>query len=66
MHDDGYFDERVAALYDRSDGEELDPADGQLERDSMPFRYVWPSELDLMAQLAGMALQAAARCLLRG
>jgi hypothetical protein len=21
-----------------------------------PFRYVWPSELDLMAQLAGMSL----------
>jgi SAM-dependent methyltransferase len=29
---------------------------GRLERDSMPFRYVWPSELDLMAQLAGMSL----------
>ena len=25
-----------------------------LERSSMPFRYVWPSELDLMAQLAGL------------
>lgn len=24
------------------------------ERLSMPFRYVWPAELDLMAQLAGM------------
>ena len=22
-----------------------------------PFRYVWPSELDLMAQLAGMSLR---------
>jgi hypothetical protein len=22
-----------------------------------PFRYVWPSELDLMARLAGMALE---------
>jgi hypothetical protein len=27
------------------------------ERFSMPFRYVWPSELDLMAQLAGMSLR---------
>jgi SAM-dependent methyltransferase len=27
------------------------------ERFSMPFRYVWPSELDLMAQLAGMTLR---------
>ncbi len=28
--------------------------DGQLETFSAPFRYVWPSELDLMARLAGM------------
>jgi hypothetical protein len=31
--------------------------DGRLERTSIPFRYVWPSELDLMAQLAGMSLR---------
>jgi SAM-dependent methyltransferase len=31
-------------------------ADGTIERVSMPFRYVWPSELDLMAELAGMRL----------
>lgn len=30
--------------------------DGKAERRSIPFRYVWPSELDLMAQLAGMTL----------
>jgi SAM-dependent methyltransferase len=30
--------------------------DGSFERTSMPFRYVWPAELDLMAQLAGMRL----------
>jgi SAM-dependent methyltransferase len=30
--------------------------DGTLEPSSTPFRYVWPSELDLMAQLAGMSL----------
>jgi hypothetical protein len=24
---------------------------------SAPFRYVWPSELDLMARLAGMSLR---------
>ncbi len=28
--------------------------DGQWERWSVPFRYVWPSELDLMAELAGL------------
>ena len=27
-------------------------------RMSIPFRYVWPAELDLMAQLAGMKLKA--------
>jgi len=31
--------------------------DGRVERGSTPFRYVWPSELDLMAQLAGMRLR---------
>jgi hypothetical protein len=31
--------------------------DGAFEVFSMPFRYVWPSELDLMAELAGMRLQ---------
>ncbi|HEV3498630.1 MAG TPA: class I SAM-dependent methyltransferase [Actinomycetes bacterium] len=31
--------------------------DGQVETLSAPFRYVWPSELDLMARLAGMTLR---------
>ena len=31
--------------------------DGSAERFSVPFRYVWPAELDLMAQLAGMTLR---------
>ena len=31
--------------------------DGRVERLSVPFRYAWPSELDLMAQLAGMRLR---------
>ena len=31
--------------------------DGKFERNSAPFRYVWPSELDLMARLAGMTLR---------
>ncbi len=29
----------------------------QVERFSVPFRYVWPSELDLMAHVAGMRLR---------
>ena len=31
--------------------------DGQFDGFSIPFRYVWPSELDLMAQLHGMKLR---------
>jgi hypothetical protein len=31
--------------------------EGQLKTFSSPHRYVWPSELDLMARLAGMTLR---------
>jgi len=31
--------------------------DGKLVRHSAPYRYVWPSELDLMARLAGLRLR---------
>ncbi len=31
--------------------------DGRLVRHSAPYRYVWPSELDLMARLAGLQLR---------
>lgn len=31
--------------------------DGHLHRHSAPYRYVWPSELDLMARLAGFRLR---------
>jgi SAM-dependent methyltransferase len=31
--------------------------DGRVERLSIPFRYVWPAELDLMAELAGLRLR---------
>ncbi|HLI36740.1 MAG TPA: class I SAM-dependent methyltransferase [Streptosporangiaceae bacterium] len=30
---------------------------GRAEYSSIPFRYVWPAELDLMAQLAGLRLR---------
>jgi SAM-dependent methyltransferase len=32
--------------------------DGTATKSSMPFRYVWPGELDLMAELAGMKLKS--------
>jgi hypothetical protein len=31
---------------------------GQLEIDSAPYRNVWPSELELMARVAGMGLHS--------
>jgi SAM-dependent methyltransferase len=31
--------------------------DGRFELASIPFRYTWPAELDLMAELAGMTLR---------
>lgn len=35
----------------------LEIVDGRAERLSIPFRYVWPAELDLMARLAGLTLR---------
>jgi len=35
----------------------VEVAGGRGEYRSIPFRYVWPAELDLMAQLAGMRLR---------
>ena len=35
----------------------IEVVDGRAERFSMPFRYAWPAEYDLMAQLAGMQLR---------
>jgi len=32
-------------------------SDGRCEVISVPYRYVWPAELDLMARLAGMVLR---------
>lgn len=32
--------------------------EGTFQGHSLPFRYVWPSELDLMARIAGMRLKA--------
>lgn len=34
----------------------VDRSEGDVRQISMPFRYVWPAELDLMAEMAGMQL----------
>ena len=50
------FDEYDIATQ-RLTSHHLEVVDGRLERVSVPFRYAWPAELDLMAQLAGMQLR---------
>jgi len=35
----------------------IDVVDGRGQYRSIPFRYVWPAELDLMAQIAGLRLR---------
>jgi SAM-dependent methyltransferase len=35
----------------------IELTDGRAEHRSIPFRYVWPSELDLMALMAGLRLR---------
>jgi hypothetical protein len=54
VHDNGHFDEPVAAKYDEG---AADRVALPVAACSMPFRYVWPAELDLMAALAGMRLR---------
>lgn len=48
------FDDQVAQIASSHHWME---AGGRLLRTSAPYRYVWPSELDLMARLAGMRLR---------
>jgi SAM-dependent methyltransferase len=51
------FDEYVDPAAQISISHHYWVVDGQLETFSAPFRYVWPSELDLMARTAGMTLR---------
>jgi SAM-dependent methyltransferase len=51
------FDEYVDLAEQISVSHHYWVVDGRLETFSAPFRYVWPSELDLMARLAGMTLR---------
>jgi SAM-dependent methyltransferase len=51
------FDEYVDLAAQLSISHHYWVMDGHLETFSAPFRYVWPSELDLMARLAGMTLR---------
>jgi SAM-dependent methyltransferase len=50
------FDEYDVAIQGMT-SHHFEIVEGRVERVSVPFRYAWPSELDLMAQLAGMRLR---------
>ena len=51
------FDEYVDLVDQISVSHHYWVIDDRLEIFAAPFRYVWPSELDLMARLAGMTLR---------
>jgi SAM-dependent methyltransferase len=51
------FDEVTDFVAQRSCSHHYWVIDGTLETFSAPFRYVWPSELDLMARMAGLTLR---------
>jgi SAM-dependent methyltransferase len=51
------FDEYVDLARQISVSHHYWVVDGRLDTFSAPFRYAWPSELDLMARLAGMTLR---------
>ena len=51
------FDEYVDFVAQISVSHHYWVIEGELTTRSAAFRYVWPSELDLMARLAGMTLR---------
>jgi hypothetical protein len=53
LTEEGVFDVATQGLTSHH----FEIVDGRLERLSIPFRYAWPAELDLMAELAGMGLR---------
>ena len=55
--DDYWGIDETEVLNQGSIAHHIRSVDGRYERVSMPFRYVWPSELDLMAQVTGMRLR---------
>jgi SAM-dependent methyltransferase len=57
VSEDHFGIDEIDVATQRAVSHHLSIVEGKLDRWSMPFRYVWPSELDLMAQLAGMDLR---------
>ncbi|MFI6937751.1 class I SAM-dependent DNA methyltransferase [Streptomyces sp. NPDC050418] len=54
---DGWAYDRYDVVTQAMSSNYVNVVDGRAEFRSIPFRYVWPAELDLMARLAGMRLR---------
>ena len=54
---EGFSFDTLDVVTQRASSQHFYLVDGRLEAFPVEFRYVWPSELDLMAQLAGMRLR---------
>ncbi|HSL10320.1 MAG TPA: class I SAM-dependent methyltransferase [Actinomycetota bacterium] len=56
---EGYWGiDEIDVVTQRATSHHLEIVDRKVDRLSVPYRYVWPSELDLMAELADMTLEA--------
>ena len=58
FHDDHWGVDTYDVVSQRLTSHHFRIRDGQTELSSIPFRYVWPSELDLMAKIANLELKA--------
>ena len=57
VSDTGWAFDRYDVVTQQFSSNYIDVAEGRGRYRSIPFRYVWPSELDLMARLAGLRLR---------
>jgi SAM-dependent methyltransferase len=59
-HNTGYvgYDRYIDLVAQRAESHHFVANERGVSESRTPFRYVWPSELDLMAKLAGMSLSA--------
>ncbi|KAI9129262.1 class I SAM-dependent methyltransferase [Acaryochloris sp. CCMEE 5410] len=58
FHDDHWGIDTYDVVSQTLESHHLRIRDQKMELSSTPFRYVWPSELDLMARIANMRLKA--------
>ena len=58
-HAEGYvrYDRHVDLVAQQAESHHFVASGSEVGETKTPFRYVWPSELDLMARLAGMTIR---------